>query len=197
MTLATAITIVGDVELPAMQAPGSGSSFHRQTRNEPPKLEENASEPRRKSPHHSTHEQDREEEFCVKFRKKNSPHEIRFSNRPNYPISKSPLAAVKERGLRVPEDVSVVGFDDQELIAPRLRPRLTTIRVPYFEMGSWAVEHLLKNRQEPTNSKKQIVTLECPLVLRSSVSEPSRRSRSPSAGEQASPAGMSALSGVK
>jgi LacI family transcriptional regulator len=87
--------------------------------------------------------------------------------------------ALKERGLRVPEDISIVGFDDQELIAPHLRPPLTTVRVPYFEMGSWAVEHLVQSSGETNKSKKQGVHLECPLVLRSSVSKPSRRLRSP------------------
>ena len=87
--------------------------------------------------------------------------------------------ALKERGLRVPEDLSVVGFDDQELIAPHLRPALTTVRVPYFEMGSRAVERLVKSEGEIDRSKNQVVNLECPIVLRSSVSKPSRRSRSP------------------
>jgi LacI family transcriptional regulator len=86
--------------------------------------------------------------------------------------------ALKERGLRVPEDVSVVGFDDQELIAPHVRPPLTTIRVPYFEMGSWAVEHLVKKLAGDTDEPmEQPVKLECPLVQRASVAKPSRRSR--------------------
>jgi Periplasmic binding protein-like domain len=38
--------------------------------------------------------------------------------------------------------VSVVGFDNQELLAAHSRPPLTTIRIPYFEMGSWAVDQL-------------------------------------------------------
>jgi len=86
--------------------------------------------------------------------------------------------ALKERGLRVPEDLSIVGFDDQELIAPHLRPALTTIRVPYFEMGSWAVEHLANGRGEFDKSKKEIVRLDCPLVPRCSVSKPMKRWKS-------------------
>jgi LacI family transcriptional regulator len=82
--------------------------------------------------------------------------------------------ALKERELRIPEDVSVVGFDDQELIAPHLRPALTTVRVPYFEMGSWAVEHLAEAGGALDKSKRQIVRLDCPLVPRCSVSKPSQ-----------------------
>jgi LacI family transcriptional regulator len=82
--------------------------------------------------------------------------------------------AVKERGLRLPEDLSVVGFDDQELIAPHLRPPLTTVRLPYFEMGAWAVEHLAKGKDESHKSKEQVVSLNCLLVRRCSVSHPSQ-----------------------
>ena len=39
--------------------------------------------------------------------------------------------AIKERGLSIPGDVAVVGFDNQELIAAYLRPRLTTIALPF------------------------------------------------------------------
>ena len=67
--LATAITVVRNIELLAMQAPGLGSSFHRQTRKQPPKLEEIAPKPRRKSTRHtppvSPAEQDREEDFST------------------------------------------------------------------------------------------------------------------------------------
>ncbi|WP_297740837.1 LacI family DNA-binding transcriptional regulator [uncultured Tessaracoccus sp.] len=47
--------------------------------------------------------------------------------------------ALQERGLRVPDDVSVMSFDDEEL-AGMLRPGLTTLRLPYSEMGSMAVD---------------------------------------------------------
>ena len=51
--------------------------------------------------------------------------------------------ALKEKGFRIPEDVSVVGFDNQELLPAHSRPPLTTVRIPYFEMGSWAVDQLM------------------------------------------------------
>lgn len=51
-----------------------------------------------------------------------------------------------EKGLRIPEDISVVGFDDvsdQELLIKNM-PRLTTIRQPYQEMSKYAVEALIQ-----------------------------------------------------
>ena len=50
--------------------------------------------------------------------------------------------ALQERGLRVPHDVSVVSFDDEDL-ASYLRPKLTTMRIPYLEMGRRAMEMVL------------------------------------------------------
>ncbi len=47
-------------------------------------------------------------------------------------------------GLAIPGDVSVVGFDDQELISDNLGPGLTTVALPHYEMGQWAVRTLLK-----------------------------------------------------
>ena len=40
--------------------------------------------------------------------------------------------AIKERGLRIGEDISVVGFDNQEIIANYLRPSLTTVALPFL-----------------------------------------------------------------
>jgi LacI family transcriptional regulator len=52
------------------------------------------------------------------------------------------IRALKEAGLRVPEDVSVIGFDDIEGAA-YLMPSLTTLRQPFEQMGELAAEHLL------------------------------------------------------
>jgi len=50
--------------------------------------------------------------------------------------------AVREAGLRVRTDVAVVGYDDQEIVAAYLRPTLTTVALPFEEMGAAAVEAL-------------------------------------------------------
>jgi LacI family transcriptional regulator len=77
--------------------------------------------------------------------------------------------ALKEKGLRIPEDVSVVGFDNQELIAAHCRPPLTTVQIPYYEMGAWAVSQLIHSKSKENQSALGPVMLECPLVLRASV----------------------------
>lgn len=51
-----------------------------------------------------------------------------------------------ERGRRIPEDVSVISFDD-EVLAGYLRPRLTTARLPYHQMAALGVSMLLGVRE--------------------------------------------------
>ncbi len=54
--------------------------------------------------------------------------------------------AMRELGLSIPDQMSIVGFDDQELIGAYLRPALTTVALPFFEMGWRAVMHLNASR---------------------------------------------------
>lgn len=56
--------------------------------------------------------------------------------------------AAQERGLRIPDDLSIVSFDDEHL-ASYLRPRLTSIRIPYFEMGRTALDLVLDGDAPP------------------------------------------------
>jgi LacI family transcriptional regulator len=51
--------------------------------------------------------------------------------------------AAAELGVRIPDELAIVGFDDLELVAPWLRPPLSTMALPHEAMGRWAVEHLL------------------------------------------------------
>jgi LacI family transcriptional regulator len=75
--------------------------------------------------------------------------------------------ALHEIGRRIPHDVAVVGFDDQEVIAAVLRPPLTTMALPHDEMGRWAVRHLVENAGRPLAPVQQKLT--CPLIVRDSV----------------------------
>jgi len=74
--------------------------------------------------------------------------------------------AARSLGLRVPDDVSIVGFDDQDVIAAHLRPGLDTMRLPHYEMGALGVEALLG--QYPAG----VTRLHCPLIQRGSVAPP-------------------------
>jgi LacI family transcriptional regulator len=57
--------------------------------------------------------------------------------------------ALGEAGLSIPDDVSVIGYDDQADLAADLRPALTTVRLPYYELGSWAAEQVLSPAPAP------------------------------------------------
>lgn len=70
--------------------------------------------------------------------------------------------ALAARGLKVPEDISVISFDDEEL-ASYLRPGLTTARLPYEEMARIGVEMIL-GRREMTD-----VRVPMPIIRRQSV----------------------------
>jgi len=58
------------------------------------------------------------------------------------------LRAVHERGLRVPDDVAVAGFDDIDL-AQQLYPPLTTVHMPALDMGALAAEFLFERLENP------------------------------------------------
>lgn len=76
--------------------------------------------------------------------------------------------AIKERGLTIPQDIAVIGFDNQELIAAYLRPKLTTVALPFEEMGALGVKTLAAlTAGQPIIADQQLVG--CPLLERSSV----------------------------
>lgn len=74
--------------------------------------------------------------------------------------------ALKEAGLAIPGDMSVIGYDDEE-ISRHLHPQLTTSILPHRAMGQWCIEQI-----EQINASKgkrhPIIKLECPLVERQS-----------------------------
>ena len=100
---------------------------------------------------------------------------LRLPNRPTAIVSANDInaiygiRAIQEMGLKVPDDVSIIGFDDIEL-AKMSSPQLTTIRVYKEEMGSIAVRLLLQHlRCEINKPVTSIVPTR--LVERSSVKQ--------------------------
>ncbi|MCC2973824.1 LacI family DNA-binding transcriptional regulator [Massilia sp. IC2-476] len=77
------------------------------------------------------------------------------------------IEAVRERGLDVPRQVSVVGYDDQD-IARYTQPPLTTVLLPNYEMGHWAAESLVAQVNGGV-ARRTSMKMDCPLVERDSV----------------------------
>jgi LacI family transcriptional regulator len=76
--------------------------------------------------------------------------------------------ALESMGLRVPDDVSIVGFDNQETLAPFLRPGLTTLELPFVAMGRRAVDILLDDVVQADGPE----LIGCPIITRGSVAAP-------------------------
>lgn len=95
------------------------------------------------------------------------------------------IRALKDRGLQVPGDVSVIGFDDIKAAA-YVSPSLTTIRQPLAGMGRFAAQYIV-NRLNHTEDFREQVAFEPELVVRESTTfvscdseqydEPSRKNR--------------------
>lgn len=86
----------------------------------------------------------------------------------------SAASALREAGYNVPEDISIVGFDDIEFAGIAFPP-LTTIRQPLHEMGAAAAELLV--RKITNDENVQNLCLRPELIVRSSTCPPSRHAQ--------------------
>ena len=77
------------------------------------------------------------------------------------------LNAIKRAGLRIPEDIAVVGYDDIPLAA-HTSPALTTVRQPTREQGRVAAELLLRRIKDDREEPRQERFFPCELVVRES-----------------------------
>lgn len=77
------------------------------------------------------------------------------------------LSALRDAGLRTPEDMAVVGFDDIP-IAEYVSPALTTVRVSISTLGARAAERLFTSIREQNRSDRQHENLPTELVIRRS-----------------------------
>lgn len=92
------------------------------------------------------------------------------------------LEALKQLGRKVPQDVAVIGYDDQE-ISRHTHPPLTTMVLPNYEMGRAAVETLMELTAASSvqgqgggkahSARRRMLKIECPLVERETVQLPS------------------------
>lgn len=65
------------------------------------------------------------------------------------------MDAAKELGLKIPEDISIMGYDNR-IIAKYARPRLTTISLPLYEVGMMAAKTLCEIIQNQAHQDKQV-----------------------------------------
>jgi LacI family transcriptional regulator len=102
---------------------------------------------------------------------------LRAMDRPNRPtalllgndqMAAGAYLALARMGLRIPDDVSVVGYDDEPLAAD-LSPALTTVRIPFYEMGRIAAQHTL---DQTINELPSRCYEPCTIVHRSSTNPP-------------------------
>ena len=77
--------------------------------------------------------------------------------------------AIQENGLEVGKDISIIGFDNQPYFADALRPGLTTVQLPHYEMGAWAAQRMLDQLKNSESSKPLQDQIDCALVVRNSV----------------------------
>jgi len=81
-------------------------------------------------------------------------------------------SALEEAGLRCPDDISIVGFNDMPFI-DRLSPPLTSVRIPHYDIGTHAAELMLERIQRP-DSPLKVLLLAPELVVRGSTGPAAR-----------------------
>jgi LacI family transcriptional regulator len=92
----------------------------------------------------------------------------------NDPMAVGALAALREAGQRVPEDVSVVGFDDLST-AVDVTPALTTVRLDLEGMGEHAMRLIVTDPDpESPDAKRRVVHVETSLIVRASTGPAAR-----------------------
>lgn len=84
-------------------------------------------------------------------------------------------------GLSIPRDLSVVGVDNLEIIAANLTPGLSTVALPHYDMGRWAVQRVVAQMKAgaPSLTSEARTKMQCYLVERDSVAVPSSVSAHP------------------
>ncbi|MFG6114813.1 LacI family DNA-binding transcriptional regulator [Halobacillus sp. MO56] len=77
------------------------------------------------------------------------------------------LQAIKSSNLGVPEDISLIGYDET-LWSPHLDPPLTTIYQPAYKMGEIAASKVIQLTRNPDSTQRDVTTLDPRLIIRES-----------------------------
>jgi DNA-binding LacI/PurR family transcriptional regulator len=93
---------------------------------------------------------------------------------PNDMAAIGAITKLKELGLRVPDDVAVVGYDNIA-IAEWYNPSLTTVDQPHYQMGQQAMQAMLKRLENP-NDAAEMVKFDTSLIVRRSSGAPKKPS---------------------
>jgi DNA-binding LacI/PurR family transcriptional regulator len=81
------------------------------------------------------------------------------------------LQALQEHAVRIPQDISVVGFDDVPWMS-LLQPPLTTVRQPTYQIGKEAAELLFRRLREGPQKSTERIILQPELIIRGSTAAP-------------------------
>jgi DNA-binding LacI/PurR family transcriptional regulator len=81
-------------------------------------------------------------------------------------VAATAIAMIQQAGLRVPQDIAVIGIDDQHFCT-YLNPTLTTVRLPVLEAGKRAMEMVL-DRISGQRTESEHIVLPCSLIVRES-----------------------------
>jgi len=79
------------------------------------------------------------------------------------------LMALREKGVDVPREISLIGYDDHDPLVARLSPAITNVRLPFYDMGRWAAERIFAPAADQVPPR---TLLPCLPVLRESVAPP-------------------------
>ena len=82
-------------------------------------------------------------------------------------MAQEAMDVIFKRGLKVPDDISMIGFDDEPLAA-KARIPLTTLQQPLFDMGKMAAELILDIIQKPDKTEETKILLPTQLIKRES-----------------------------
>lgn len=86
------------------------------------------------------------------------------------------LIALREKGVDVPGEMSLVGYDDHDDLITRVSPAITNVRLPFYDMGRWAAERMFAHGVE---GLAQRTYMPCLPVLRESVAPPGSSAAQP------------------